>query len=107
MGTLSLTTTLTKKNLKKKMKSAFKNGKPFQDRVRDAAQIRHEHPDKTPIIVERAHTEKNLPMLDKTKFLVPAHVTVHEFTRVLRRRLELSPGQASCNLKSIRFLKNY
>ena len=76
------------------MKSAFKSGKPFQDRVRDAAQIRHEHPDKTPVIVERAQNEKNLPMLDKSKFLVPAHVTLHEFTRVLRRRLELAPGQA-------------
>lgn len=85
------------------MKSAFKSGKPFQDRVRDAAQIRHEHPDKTAVIVERAHTEKNLPMLDKTKFLVPAHVTVHEFTRVLRRRLELSPGQAISDRVNVDF----
>merc|ERR1711885_103452 len=91
MGTTKITKLEEKKII---MKSAFKSGKPFQDRVRDAAQIRHEHPDKTAVIVERAHTEKNLPMLDKTKFLVPAHVTVHEFTRVLRRRLELSPGQA-------------
>ena len=76
------------------MKSAFKNSKSFEDRAQDSAQIKREHPDKTAIIVERASNEKNLPILDKSKFLVPAHVTMHEFTRVLRRRLELSPGQA-------------
>ena len=76
------------------MKSAFKNSKSFEDRRHDSAQIKREHPDKTAIIVERASNEKNLPILDKSKFLVPAHVTMHEFTRVLRRRLELSPGQA-------------
>ena len=76
------------------MKSAFKNSKSFEDRVHDSSQIKREHPDKTAIIVERASNEKNLPILDKSKFLVPSHVTMHEFTRVLRRRLALSPGQA-------------
>jgi len=76
------------------MKSNFKSSKNFEDRVRDSAAIRQEHPDKVPVIVERASTEKNLPLLDKAKFLVPSHVSLHEFTRVLRRRLQLSPGQA-------------
>ena len=76
------------------MKSAFKSGKSFQERVQDSAQIKLEHPDKTAVVVERAGSEKNLPILDKSKFLVPSHVTMHEFTRVLRRRLALSPGQA-------------
>merc|ERR1711908_64671 len=83
-----------RKKIEKKMKSAFKNSKSFEDRAQDSAQIKREHPGKTAIIVERASNEKNLPILDKSKFLVPAHVTMHEFTRVLRRRLELSPGQA-------------
>ena len=76
------------------MKSNFKSSKNFEDRVRDSSVIRQEHPDKVPVVVERASNEKNLPLLDKAKFLVPSHVSLHEFTRVLRRRLQLSPGQA-------------
>merc|ERR1712126_532322 len=83
-----------KNNHKDKMKSKFKSAKSFEERTKDAAQIKHEHPDKIPVIVERASTEKNLPLLDKAKFLVPSHVGLHEFIRVLRRRMELSPGQA-------------
>jgi len=76
------------------MKSLFKERKPFADRAQDSANIREQHPDKVPIIVERSKSERTLPVLDKSKFLVPGHVTVTELIRVLRRRLQLAPGQA-------------
>merc|ERR1712025_193701 len=85
-----------KKANKKKltMRSNFKSSKSFEERVRESHQIKEEHGDKTAVIVERAPSEKNLPVLDKSKFLVPSTVTLHELTRVIRRRLELAPGQA-------------
>merc|ERR1712131_374813 len=79
---------------RKKMKSEFQSKRTFEERVRDSSTIKEHHPDKIAVIVERSKSERTLPILDKTKFLVPGHVTVTELIRVLRRRLQLAPGQA-------------
>lgn len=53
------------------------------------------YPDRLPCIVERAlNRGASVPQLDKSKFLVPADLTVGQLVFVIRRRLTLPPEQA-------------
>lgn len=46
--------------------------------------IRLRFPNKIPVIVERYSKERNLPRLDKTKFLVPQDLQMAKFVAVIR-----------------------
>ncbi|CAI8001897.1 Microtubule-associated proteins 1A/1B light chain 3C [Geodia barretti] len=46
------------------------------------------------VIVERYNKEKDLPLLDKTKFLVPEELTMSQFVTIIRNRMGLSSTQA-------------
>jgi len=72
----------------------FKQRKSFASRRDEVAGIRAKFPSKIPVIVEKYHKEKTLPLLDKTKFLVPQELTMSQFVTIIRNRMSLAPTQA-------------
>ena len=56
--------------------------------------IRLRFPNKVPVIVERYAKETSLPVLDKTKFLVPQDLQMAKFLAVIRNRMRVGQTQA-------------
>ncbi|XP_054882560.1 microtubule-associated proteins 1A/1B light chain 3C-like [Poeciliopsis prolifica] len=71
----------------------FKQRKSFETRKMEVAGIRSKFPNKIPVIIERYDKEKNLPPLDKTKFLVPHELTMTQFVTIIRNRMALLHNQ--------------
>eukprot|EP00112_Aurelia_sp_Birch-Aquarium-sp1_P005562 Seg1634.14 transcript_id=Seg1634.14/GoldUCD/mRNA.D3Y31 product="Microtubule-associated proteins 1A/1B light chain 3B" protein_id=Seg1634.14/GoldUCD/D3Y31 len=73
---------------------SFKERKTFHARKRDSEAIMALYPDKVPIIIERYKNERNLPVLDKIKYLVPFDMTMGSLANITRKRLQLSSAQS-------------
>ncbi|XP_043820674.1 microtubule-associated proteins 1A/1B light chain 3C [Dromiciops gliroides] len=72
----------------------FKQRKSLATRKEEVAGIRAKFPSKIPVIVERYQKEKYLPLLDKTKFLVPQELTMTQFLTIIRSRMVLTATEA-------------
>ncbi|XP_076877496.1 microtubule-associated protein 1 light chain 3 gamma [Brachyhypopomus gauderio] len=72
----------------------FKQRKCLATRKDEVFTIRSKFPNKLPVIVERYLQEKQLPLLDKTKFLVPQELTMGQFLCLLRSKIALEATQA-------------
>lgn len=73
---------------------SYKEKKTFAQRVKDIQKVHAKYPGKIPVIVERFKKEKQLPLLSRTKFLIPDHLTVGYIIMQIRRMLQLNPTQA-------------
>ncbi|XDV37443.1 hypothetical protein PO909_007043 [Leuciscus waleckii] len=62
----------------------FKQRKCLETRKDEVCTIRSKFPNKLPVIVERYLRETKLPLLDKTKFLVPYELALGQFLSLLR-----------------------
>ncbi|EWM23068.1 autophagy protein, partial [Nannochloropsis gaditana] len=59
----------------------------------EAEKILSKYPDRIPVICEKADRSE-IPDIDKKKYLVPADLTVGQFTYVIRKRIRLPPEKA-------------
>ncbi|XP_069465120.1 microtubule-associated proteins 1A/1B light chain 3C [Ambystoma mexicanum] len=72
----------------------FKRRKSLATRKEEVAGIHRKFPSKVPVVVERYQREKYLPVLDKTKFLVPEDLTMTKFVTIIRCRMALTATHA-------------
>ncbi|KAK2844720.1 hypothetical protein Q5P01_011379 [Channa striata] len=76
-----------------KMGSHYQRTVPLEVRRAEGERVRAKHPDKIPIIVERAPRSR-APELDKKKYLVPSDLTVGQLCFLIRQRVSLRPEEA-------------
>merc|ERR1719440_1883421 len=60
---------------------------PFETRVAEANRILAKYPDRIPVVVERAKRERDLPEIEKKKFLVPGSMLVGEFKYIIHKHI--------------------
>ena len=70
----------------------FREKFTIDDRMEQARNVMGKYPNRVPIIINT--TDKNLPNIDKSKYLVPRDITMGQFIYVIRKRIELAPEQA-------------
>jgi len=72
----------------------FKQRRSFEARKMEVENIRKKFPNKIPVVVERYQREVNLPIMDKTKFLVPKELTMLNFAIIIKNRLRVPTSRA-------------
>ncbi|XP_075897252.1 gamma-aminobutyric acid receptor-associated protein-like 1 [Nelusetta ayraudi] len=75
------------------MESQYQRSVPLEVRRAEGERVRAKHPDKIPIIVERA-ARSRAPDVDKKKYLVPSDLTVGQLCFLIRQRVSLRPEEA-------------
>mmetsp|Transcript_108569 Transcript_108569/g.233770 ORF Transcript_108569/g.233770 Transcript_108569/m.233770 type:complete len:116 (+) Transcript_108569:17-364(+) len=73
---------------------SFRIEHDFEHRRAEADRIRKKFPERIPVICEKAENAKDIPDIDKKKYLVPSDLTVGQFLYVIRKRIKLDAKKA-------------
>lgn len=73
--------------------AAFKSAYDHDARAAESARVRQRYPDRIPCIVERGG-DRNVPEIDRAKFLVPTDLTMGQLAWVVRKRIQLPAERA-------------
>lgn len=71
----------------------FKSQHSFEDRIEESTRIIAKYPDRRPIICEKLKNQRDLPDIDKKKYLVPFDLTIGQFIYVIRKRIQIRPEE--------------
>ena len=84
---------LLKRNGEQRRKS-FRLRSSFETRCNECQHLKSKFPNKAPFVIERYQTSKNIPQLDKTKFVFPKDLPMGLMIKFVRDRLPLSPNES-------------
>jgi len=77
------------------MDFTHKTENTLEKRKEESNKIRTKYPDRIPIIVDKLNkNNKDIPEIDKKKYLVPSDLTVGQFQYVIRKRIKLDSQKA-------------
>ncbi len=74
--------------------SSFQQNHSFEKRASEARRIIDKYPDRIPVIVEKDPRCKDIPDIDRKKYLVPDDLSMANFMYVIRKRIKLSPEKS-------------
>ena len=69
----------------------FKSEHSFEKRLIESQRIVSKYPDRVPIIIQPG--KKDIPALDKCKYLVPHDLTMSQFLYVVRKKIPLQSSE--------------
>ena len=73
---------------------SFKQKHAFEKRKDEAHRILQKYPERIPVICEKDPRSRDIPDIDRKKYLVPADLSIANFMYVIRKRIKLSSEQA-------------
>tara|TARA_B100000902_G_scaffold365164_1_gene385861 strand:- start:804 stop:1160 length:357 start_codon:yes stop_codon:yes gene_type:complete len=75
-------------------KKSFIETHPFPRRLEESKRVMEKYPDRIPVIMEKTPNSKNIPNIDRVKFLVPKDIAVSQFTFIIRKRINITAEKA-------------